>query len=63
MRGNEGKQDLLAIDDVADELPELIDWAIRIKHVDEAEYDFKPLECLAIGSIYEKPSTRTSVSF
>jgi len=63
MRGNDANQDLLAIDDVADDLPEIIDWAIRIKHDDEAVYDFKPLEGLAIGSIYEKPSTRTRVSF
>jgi ornithine carbamoyltransferase len=63
MRSNEAKQDLLTIDDVTDELPGLIDWAIRIKHDDEALYDFKPLDGLAIGSIYEKPSTRTRVSF
>ena len=54
---------LLAIDDVDENLRELIDWAIRIKNDDEALFDFKPLDGMSIGSIYEKPSTRTRVSF
>jgi len=54
---------LLAIDDVGEKLKELIDWAIRIKNDDEALFDFKPLDGMTIGSIYEKPSTRTRVSF
>ena len=63
MRDNEQKSDLLAIDDVSDKFSEIIDWAIRIKNDDEALYDFKPLEGMTVGSIYEKPSTRTRVSF
>jgi len=63
MRGNEMKSDLLAIDDLSDRLSEIIDWAIRIKNDEEALYDFKPLDGMSIGSIYEKPSTRTRVSF
>ena len=54
---------LLAIDDVDEKLRELINWAIRIKNDDEALFDFKPLDGMSIGSIYEKPSTRTRVSF
>ena len=63
MRGSDTKIDLLAIDDLSDRLSEIIDWAIRIKNDEEALYDFKPLDGMAIGSIYEKPSTRTRVSF
>jgi len=63
MSGIEGKLDLLAIDDLRVQLSDLIDWAIRIKNDDEAVYDFQPLEGMVIGSIYEKPSTRTRVSF
>ena len=63
MRGSDSKIDLLAIDDLSDRLSEIIDWAIRIKNDEEARYDFKPLDGMTVGSIYEKPSTRTRVSF
>ncbi len=63
MNDNKEKIDLLAIDDLAEVLPKLIDWAIRIKNDEEAIFDFKPLDGMTIGSIYEKPSTRTRVSF
>ena len=54
---------LLAIDDVIDDFREIIDWAIYFKQDDEVAPEFMPLEGLTIGSIYEKPSTRTRVSF
>ena len=63
MRDSDSKIDLLAIDDLSDRLSEIIDWAIRIKNDEEARYDFKPLDGMTVGSIYEKPSTRTRVSF
>ena len=63
MNDNKEKIDMLAIDDLAEVLPKLIDWAIRIKNDEEALFDFKPLDGMTIGSIYEKPSTRTRVSF
>ena len=54
---------LLAIDDVIEDFREIIDWAIYFKQDDEVAPEFMPLEGLTIGSIYEKPSTRTRVSF
>ena len=57
------KRDLLSIDDFDGELSGIIDWAIRYKNDDGFADDFKPLDGMSIGSIYEKPSTRTRVSF
>ena len=57
------KRNLMAIDDLADELGDIIDWAIAFKRGGELARDFKPLDGMSIGSIYEKPSTRTRVSF
>jgi ornithine carbamoyltransferase len=54
---------LLAIDDVSEDLEAIIDWAIAFKQDTEVAPDFKPLDGLAVGSIYEKPSTRTRISF
>ncbi len=63
MSDHENKRDLLSINDFREELPNLIDWAIRIKNGEGIVDEFKPLEGMTIGSIYEKPSTRTRVSF
>ena len=60
---NYEKKDLMAIDDFKDDLPEIINWAINLKNDNEMADGFKPLEGMTIGSIYEKPSTRTRVSF
>lgn len=58
---------LLAIDDVEDDFQMILKWAIEFKRLwkqgDEVAMNFMPLDTLAIGSIYEKPSTRTRVSF
>ena len=60
---NYEKRDLMAIDDFKEDLPEIINWAINLKNDNEMSDGFKPLEGMTIGSIYEKPSTRTRVSF
>ena len=58
---------LLAIDDVEEDFEKILRWAIEFKRLwkqsDEVAMNFMPLDTLAIGSIYEKPSTRTRVSF
>tara|TARA_B110000444_G_C18843576_1_gene600454 strand:+ start:1308 stop:2273 length:966 start_codon:yes stop_codon:yes gene_type:complete len=58
---------LLAIDDVEEDFEKILKWAIEFKRLwkqgDEVALNFLPLDTLAIGSIYEKPSTRTRVSF
>lgn len=58
---------LLAIDDVAEDFEKILRWGIEFKRLwkqsDEVAMNFLPLDSLAIGSIYEKPSTRTRVSF
>lgn len=60
-------QHLLAIDDVEEDFEKILRWAIEFKRLwkqsDEVALNFMPLDTLAIGSIYEKPSTRTRVSF
>ena len=59
---NTEKNNLLAIDDLVDDLDDIINWAIRYKNDVSIHQDFKPLDGMSIGSIYEKPSTRTRVS-
>ena len=60
-------QHLLSIDDVADDFEGILKWAIEFKRLwkqgDDVALNFLPLDTMAIGSIYEKPSTRTRVSF
>ena len=52
---------LLAIDDVEEDFEMILRWAIEFKRLwkegDDVAINFLPLDTLAVGSIYEKPST------
>jgi len=54
---------LLSIDDLKEDLSNILQWAIMVKSDEEMFPEFFPLSGMSIGSIYEKPSTRTRVSF
>ena len=58
---------LLAVDDLKDDFEKILNWAIEFKKLwksgDELALEFAPLANMTVGSIYEKPSTRTRVSF
>ncbi|MBT4060203.1 MAG: ornithine carbamoyltransferase [Euryarchaeota archaeon] len=54
---------LLAIDDISEDFAEILEWAITFKGDQEVAPSFTPLDGMSVGSIYEKPSTRTRVSF
>ena len=54
---------VLSIDDLRDDLEQILQWAIVMKSDDDVALDFFPLDGMSIGTIYEKPSTRTRVSF
>ncbi|MDR2623116.1 MAG: ornithine carbamoyltransferase [Methanobrevibacter sp.] len=54
------KKDLLSILDIRDEIPEILDLAIKFKN---DEITDKPLEGKSLAMIFQKSSTRTRVSF
>jgi len=57
------KKDLISILDIRDELEEIIDLAIELKKKQKIGEVFEPLKNRSMGMIFEKPSTRTRVSF
>lgn len=57
------KKDLISILDIKDELEEIIDLAIELKKKQKIGEIFEPLKNRSMGMIFEKPSTRTRVSF
>ena len=54
---------LLAIDDLREDFESILRWAITYKGDDEIAPESQPLAGMSVGCIYEKPSTRTRVSF
>ncbi|MDR3291417.1 MAG: ornithine carbamoyltransferase [Methanobrevibacter sp.] len=54
------KKDILSISDIKDEIPKILDLAIKFKN---GEITDKPLEGKSLAMIFQKSSTRTRVSF
>ena len=57
------KRDLLSVEDVKDDLLEILELARNIKNRQEAGEEYEPLRDKSLAMIFEKPSTRTRVSF
>ena len=57
------KRDLLSMFDVRDDLEEIIDLAIKLKKKSKKGEKIEFLHGKTLGMIFEKPSTRTRVSF
>ncbi|MCX6667611.1 MAG: ornithine carbamoyltransferase, partial [Euryarchaeota archaeon] len=57
------KRDLLSMFDVRDDLEEIIDLAIKLKGKSKKGEKIELLHGKTLGMIFEKPSTRTRVSF
>ena len=57
------KRDLLSMFDVKDDLEEIIDLAIKLKGKSKKGEKIEFLHGKTLGMIFEKPSTRTRVSF
>ena len=52
----------LRVDDLTEDLERLLSWGESLKN-DSDSGDFLPLMDMTVASIYEKPSTRTRISF
>jgi len=57
------KKDVLSMIDLRDEVPLLLDMAANIKEWQRTGQPYEPLRGRTLGMIFEKPSTRTRVSF
>ncbi|MFQ6060266.1 MAG: ornithine carbamoyltransferase [Thermoplasmata archaeon] len=57
------KKDLISVLDVRAELPQLLDLASNLKNIQTAKERYEPLKDKSLAMIFEKPSTRTRVSF
>ena len=57
------KKDVLSMIDLRDEVPLLLDMAANIKEWQKTGQPYEPLRGRTLGMIFEKPSTRTRVSF
>ncbi|ADD07970.1 ornithine carbamoyltransferase [Candidatus Aciduliprofundum boonei] len=57
------KKDLISIVDIKDELEEIIDLGLEMKRRQRMVEVYEPLKDKSMAMIFEKPSTRTRVSF
>ncbi|MEM2870388.1 MAG: ornithine carbamoyltransferase [Thermoplasmata archaeon] len=57
------KKDLLSMVDLRDEVPLLLEMATNVKEWHRTGHPYEPLRGKTIAMIFEKPSTRTRVSF
>ena len=57
------KKDLISIADIKDELEEIIDLGLEMKRRNRIAEVYEPLKDKSMAMIFEKPSTRTRVSF
>jgi ornithine carbamoyltransferase len=57
------KRDLISMMDVKDNLIDILNIASDLKHRWEKGEEFTPLKNKSLAMLFEKPSTRTRVSF
>jgi ornithine carbamoyltransferase len=57
------KRDLISMLDVKDDLPDIIDLSLKLKQQAKKGKAIEELKGKTLGMIFEKPSTRTRVSF
>lgn len=57
------KKDLISVLDAADDLWKILDEARRLKDLQRRNDIFQPLRSRSLAMIFEKPSTRTRISF
>jgi ornithine carbamoyltransferase len=57
------QKDLISMLDIKDDLNEILNIASDLKLRWEKGEEFKPLKNMTLGMIFEKPSTRTRISF
>ncbi len=57
------KKDLISMLDIKDDIHELLDLAVKLKKEKKQSMIGEPLKNKSLGMIFEKPSTRTRISF
>ncbi|MHA2163641.1 MAG: ornithine carbamoyltransferase [Candidatus Thorarchaeota archaeon] len=57
------KSDLVSMLELTDDLPQILDLASNLKNIQTANERHEPLNDKSLAMIFEKPSTRTRVSF